>query len=73
MVSFIDTRSAVPKFRDSPARAPNSQTYCSGPAAKAESFYVHHGFVPFGDMPGTLVLPALALNPASSRATFTSV
>jgi hypothetical protein len=24
---------------------------------QAESFCLHHGFVPFGDMPGTLVLP----------------
>jgi GNAT superfamily N-acetyltransferase len=24
---------------------------------QAESFYLHHGFVPFGDTPGTLLLP----------------
>jgi GNAT superfamily N-acetyltransferase len=24
---------------------------------QAESFYLHHGFVPFGDTPGTLILP----------------
>jgi GNAT superfamily N-acetyltransferase len=26
---------------------------------QAESFYLHHGFVPFSDTPGTLVLPLL--------------
>jgi hypothetical protein len=24
---------------------------------RAGSFYLHHGFVPFGDRPGSLVLP----------------
>jgi ribosomal protein S18 acetylase RimI-like enzyme len=24
---------------------------------QAKSFYLHHGFVPFGDAPGTLILP----------------